>query len=121
LIAALLERDRRVLLIGSEGEPLEYDFDPDRCARRIDPPLPELVALIRSCASYIGVDSFPLHIADVYRPDFAGLFAPTAPGSALQRPEMGVRYPYPSLQSVPPAEILAGLERYLLPGEGEQP
>ncbi len=103
--ALLLARGRRILLIGSASDPRETGIDPPRFARRDDPPLPEFVTLIRSCAVFIGVDSFPLHVADAYRTDFTGLFAPTDPAVILQHGESGIRFPYPSLQAVPPAEI----------------
>lgn len=114
VVSHLAARSRRILLIGRAGEvALPEDADPDRCGCRVDLPLPELVSLMSSCALFIGVDSFPLHVADVYCADFIGLFAPTRPAAVLQRADKGIRLPYASLEAAPPREIAERIDRCL--------
>ena len=46
--------------------------------------LKDLLELVMRCNAFIGVDSFPIHIADAYGAKIIGLFAPTNPASVLQ-------------------------------------
>jgi ADP-heptose:LPS heptosyltransferase len=49
------------------------------CKEKIE----DLIELITNSFLFIGVDSFPLHIADSFNSDFIGIFGPTDPHSVL--------------------------------------
>lgn len=48
-----------------------------------NPELPILLSYILNSKIFIGVDSFPLHMADAYNINFLGIFGPTSPSSVL--------------------------------------
>lgn len=66
----------------------------------------DLVQLIINSNLFIGVDSFPLHLADAYNTNFIGLFGPTSPSSVLVNKTKSIRIITDSLFSYDSKEIV---------------
>jgi len=60
----------------------------------IQPSLEDLICLIINARVFVGVDSFPLHIADAYNCNFLGIFGPTNPSSVLVNSRKSIRFNY---------------------------
>ena len=95
---ALLNKGiERITLVGTE-----LDFDShiiQFCEKNnvniiMNPSLQELLNLILEVKVFIGVDSFPLHIADAYNTNFLGIFGPTFPSSVLVNPSKSIKFGY---------------------------
>lgn len=74
--------------------------------------LSDLIGLLLSCRLFIGIDSFPLHLADAYNINFIGLFGPTNPSSVLLNSEKAIKFETPSLQEIQFSEILEKLRDF---------
>ncbi|MHB8580994.1 MAG: glycosyltransferase family 9 protein [Ignavibacteriaceae bacterium] len=55
---------------------------------------PDMLATILNSKLYIGVDSFPLHLADAYNINFLGIFGPTLPNAVLTNYKKSVIFDY---------------------------
>lgn len=75
--------------------------------------IPDLVAAIVSSGLFVGVDSFPLHVADAYGVRLLGVFGPTSPQSCLDHPESGIRFEVASLQQLSADALTRELDRRL--------
>ncbi len=64
---------------------------------------------IISSEAFIGVDSFPLHIADAYNKKIIGLFSNTNSASAFQNSNDKVMLKEPDLNNISPQEIIKSL------------
>ena len=118
LIHHLKEKsDCRIIIIG--GRELNcssenYDWLSSMpVAIRSNEKLPSLVELIISSKLFIGVDSFPIHIADSHDCDFMGIFGPTNPESVLVNFDKAVFFHIEDLQSVRNTEFIESIDRYL--------
>lgn len=60
----------------------------------VNPSLQKLLDLILDIKLFVGVDSFPLHIADAYNTNFLGIFGPTFPSSVLVNSNKSIRFEY---------------------------
>ncbi|MDE3057770.1 MAG: glycosyltransferase family 9 protein [Bacteroidota bacterium] len=78
-----------------------------------DAPIHVLAQLITGSSIFIGVDSFPLHIADAMEMKVLGIFGPTNPVSALSHPHGSVRFMKQSLQDVTGEEVIDSIRPYL--------
>jgi ADP-heptose:LPS heptosyltransferase len=74
-----------------------------------DLPLDKLLEYIVNCRLYIGVDSFPIHIADAYDKNILGLFSVTKPENVFQKQRDFV------FIDSSPEEIISKLKEKLLP------
>jgi len=59
---------------------------------------------------FIGVDSFPLHIADAYNKKIIGLFSDTNPNSVFQNPADKVGLKNPEINHIKPEDIINSLK-----------
>lgn len=64
---------------------------------------------IISSEAFIGVDSFPLHLADAYNKKIIGLFSDTNPASVFQNSNDKVVLKEPDLNNISPQEIIKSL------------
>lgn len=81
-----LKYDKKIILIGVAKEidvELAYYIEKSQIKFLGNLSLNELVKTIYSSQLFIGVDSFPLHVADSYNINFIGLFSCTNPSSVL--------------------------------------
>jgi len=113
-----LTQSRRfdTVLIGAQDDFLELKssvLTSKNCEIQTDLGLRDLMRMLLNCGLFIGVDSFPLHLADAHNTRFVGLFAPTNPSSALEHPEKSIKFAKPLLQDVTSQEILSALHGYL--------
>lgn len=53
-------------------------------------PLTKTISLICKAKLFIGVESFPIHLADGHNTNFIGIFGPSNPQTALQHPEKSI-------------------------------
>lgn len=74
VIAALRAGGQKIVLIGNGGAPLGSHLD-----MRSKTSVHEMAAIIKRCRLFIGLDSFPLHVAEAMRTPAAGLFGVTDP------------------------------------------
>jgi ADP-heptose:LPS heptosyltransferase len=65
---------------------------------------------IISSEAFIGVDSFPLHIADAYNKKIIGLFSDTIPTSVFQNLHDKVGLKNPDINNISPHEIVNSLK-----------
>jgi ADP-heptose:LPS heptosyltransferase len=86
-----------IILIGSKSD---FTFDLIEACKRenitlsINPEFSILLTNIIKSKLFIGVDSFPLHIADAHNINFIGLFGPTCPESVLVNHSKSVLFEY---------------------------
>lgn len=98
LCAALFERKIcDITLIGMEEDFREnlLNFCKEKkISVIIKPDLNNLLNLILNSKIFVGVDSFPLHIADAYNSRFLGIFGPTIPSSVLVNSAKSIRFSF---------------------------
>jgi ADP-heptose:LPS heptosyltransferase len=108
LIEYLRHDKNKIIVIGSQKDMKSllwlHDIYP-KVEINLSPPFHELVSIISTCSMFIGVDSYPLHIADAYNTNFVGIFGPTNPHSVLVNDKKNIRFEVKSLQSID-SEIL---------------
>ena len=103
-----------VTVIGRDGQLASAKIvEADRIKTRVNLSLSQLVGLIRGSRLFIGVDSFPLHLADAHTGRMVGLFGPTRPGSVLEQTEKGIGFQMPSLQSLSAETVFERLKPFL--------
>jgi len=104
------------VLIGAKDDFLELRsslLTSKDCEIQTDLSLRDLVRTVLSCRLFIGIDSFPLHLADAHDSPFVGIFAPTNPSSVLEHPEKSIKFAKPLLRDVTSQEILIALQDFL--------
>lgn len=74
--------------------------------------LSELVELLIESKIFIGVDSFPLHIADSYNTNFLGLFSISDPKSVLVNYQKGIRFSTDSMQKITIYDLIPSIQQY---------
>lgn len=72
--------------------------------------LEELIQKLNK-AFFIGVDSFPLHIADAYNTNFIGLFTNTKPEAVLVNSHQSLKFVQESFAEISGEEFKAALEK----------
>lgn len=85
VIAILRTRGVKVVLVGSSGAKLNADLD-----LRGQTTIMDLAALIERCKLLVGLDSFPLHVAEAMGVPAIGLFGVTDPKFILTRPDLTI-------------------------------
>jgi len=70
----------------------------------ISPNLSTLIINLH-CTLFIGVDSFPLHLADAYNTNFIGLFSKTNPKSVLTNYNKSIKFGYNDFRKLPNIEF----------------
>lgn len=88
------EINEKILIVGNNEDISEEILE---IAEKYDLELlisPNLTTLIRNlhCTLFIGVDSFPLHLADAYNTNFIGLFSKTNPKSVLTNYNKSIKF-----------------------------
>ena len=74
----------------------------------------DLIQLIINSFLFIGVDSFPLHLADAYDTNFIGLFGPTDPKSVLVNYHNAITFSTLELNKLSFEELFARINKTLL-------
>lgn len=82
VIAHLRSRGMKVVIVGSAGGKLDSDLD-----LRGQTTILDLAALLGRCKLFVGLDSFPLHVAEAMDVPAVGLFGVTDPKFILTRPD----------------------------------
>ena len=72
-----------------------------------NPSIKDLIKLIREAKLFLGIDSFPLHLADAYNGPFIGIFAPTNPSSVLINSQKSIRFEGNSLFNIPDEKFIS--------------
>jgi ADP-heptose:LPS heptosyltransferase len=107
---------RQVVLLGGNNDVrlLETIAPGDgRVSVSINPPINELLDMILLSHYFVGVDSFPLHIADAHDGRFVGIFGPTNPLSALEHSDRAIHCNVANLRSVSGEAVVQKLRPFL--------
>jgi ADP-heptose:LPS heptosyltransferase len=76
----------KILLIGTEKDfssKLKQMCNENNIDIIKDAKLSKLLSILLNSKLFIGIDSFPLHVADAYNTNFIGIFGPTNPDTVL--------------------------------------
>ena len=79
----------------------------------IEPDLQNLVKAIRT-SYFIGVDSFPLHLADAYNTNFLALCSMTDPNSVLVNYNKSLAFDADSFEEVKPEDFITRVHHYFV-------
>ncbi len=84
----------------------------------INPDVRKLVNLVHN-KLFIGVDSFPLQIADAFDTNFVGLFSITNPKAVLSNSHKSIEYACQSFSEISTALLIEKLNSYLIKNNNE--
>jgi ADP-heptose:LPS heptosyltransferase len=72
-----------------------------------------LIQLIYNSRLFIGVDSFPVHLADSLNRNFVGIFGPTNPKSVLVNSNKSIYFSVDNMQDIDSNRLIQSLNEYL--------
>ncbi len=87
----------KICLLGVEKDfsiTLKEECNKKNISFLIGPLFTDLLDIIINSKLYIGVDSFPLHLADAYNINYLGIFGPTLPNAVLTNFKKSVIFDY---------------------------
>ncbi len=93
----LQKHNVKICLLGVEKDfsiTLKEECNKKNICFMIEPLFPDLLDIIINSKLYIGVDSFPLHLADAYNINYLGIFGPTLPNAVLTNFKKSVIFDY---------------------------
>lgn len=76
--------------------------------------LDTITVLIFYAKIFLGIESFPIHIADAYNTNFIGIFGKANPKTALQHYQKSIEFPMTNLQDISSDHILNALTTVLV-------
>lgn len=79
---------------------------------KADLDIKSLASLIYNARMFVGIDSFPLHIADSFNKNFVGLFSQTNPKSVLQNYSKSIKFDSDYFDSVDEQEFIIKINEY---------
>jgi ADP-heptose:LPS heptosyltransferase len=104
--------DYHIIIISGAEDKNTMNIFPDKTLI-INPSIAKLVTLIVNAKLFIGVDSFPIHIADAYNTNFVGIFGPTNPHSVLINYQKSIYFNCESLAEIEPGLIIKKIKNYI--------
>jgi ADP-heptose:LPS heptosyltransferase len=113
IVTFLIEHGiKNINILGAkkENEKIKKNLNNTRVSFLSDLSLQELVLELND-SIFIGVDSFPLHVADAYNANFIGLFTCTKPEAVLTNINKSIKFKKKSFSEVSPQEFVEKLEK----------
>lgn len=107
--------DKRIIIIGNQSEFGDKYLklqEKDIAELIFKDKIEDLIYLIMNAFLFIGVDSFPIHIADAHNINIIGIFGPTNPKSVLVNFSNAIRFDTNNLNKLPFKDLITGIESF---------
>ena len=103
------KNDKRIIILSSRGDhnfKFLNSLSSNEIKILVNPAISDLVNVIINAKLFIGVDSFPIHLADAYNSSFLGIFGPTNSFSVLINHNKSIQFKTNSLENIANQELL---------------